>query len=211
MILKVALTGNRFSGKNSVARQFEKIGIPVFHADPIIKFILGYRSDFETHIRQEKSLGAKMFTQGFLDPSKFKNTEQFNKLLEVIEFELFQAYEKFNVANHDKTYTIFHSSILFEKEWEQYFDKVINVFTPREQRFTRLRLETNIPMSVLSDLIDSEMSEFEKNSKSDYVIHSYRDLVGQVCDCDKMIVDRCLTLKNINRINNSVDKRQYVF
>lgn len=196
-MIKIALTGNRFSGKDSVAKEFEKIGVQVFHADPIIKFMLNYRSDIENQIKNEKILGDRVFSSGFLDSNKIKSTDQFDKLIQVIEFDLFSAYNKWLEKYPSHIYTIFHSSILFEREWEQYFDKIINVFCPRDERTSRIRLEMNMPMYAASDLIDSEINEFKKNGKSTYVIHSYRDrdIVKQVCDCDKSIIDNYLSVK----------------
>ena len=39
-MIKVGLSGNRYSGKNRVVAMFKQIGIPVFEADVILKFIL---------------------------------------------------------------------------------------------------------------------------------------------------------------------------
>ena len=113
--MRISLTGNRLAGKDTVANAFAKAGVPVFNADPIIKFILNYRTDLEQFARKDKLLGDGIFHQGFIDPDKIRTSEQFEKLLEIIEFDLFSAYEKW-AEKFEKTnaYTIFHSSIIFE-------------------------------------------------------------------------------------------------
>ena len=202
-MIKVALTGNRYAGKDTVANAFVNRGIPVFHADPIIKFILNYRTDIEPFIKKEKLLGDKIFVQGFIDPDRIRTPQQFEKLLEIIEFDLFTAYDRWSDKfKKTKSYTIFHSSILFEKEWNKYFDKTINVFTPREDRTMRIRLETDIPLSQIHNLLDSEIDEFKKNGLSSYVIHSYRNIENQVAECHKMIC---------NEFKKEVDKNDVKF
>ena len=45
-MIKVGLSGNRYSGKSTVCKLFKQIGIPVFEADVILKFIIS--RDLET-------------------------------------------------------------------------------------------------------------------------------------------------------------------
>jgi len=41
-MIKVGLSGNRYSGKTAVSKMFKQIGIPVFDADIVLKFIIGH-------------------------------------------------------------------------------------------------------------------------------------------------------------------------
>jgi dephospho-CoA kinase len=50
-MIKVGLTGNRFSGKDTVCKLFEQIGVPVFNADVVLKFILNYNYEINYKIR----------------------------------------------------------------------------------------------------------------------------------------------------------------
>ena len=43
-MLEIALTGCRYSGKTTIANKFKKIGVPVFDADTVLKFILNFRT-----------------------------------------------------------------------------------------------------------------------------------------------------------------------
>ena len=41
-MIKIGLTGNRYSGKDRVCKIFEQISIPVFQADVVLKFIINH-------------------------------------------------------------------------------------------------------------------------------------------------------------------------
>ena len=41
-MIEIGLTGCRYSGKTSVSKMFKQIGVPVFDADTILKFILNF-------------------------------------------------------------------------------------------------------------------------------------------------------------------------
>jgi dephospho-CoA kinase len=46
-MFKVGLTGNRYSGKDTVASLFNKISIPVFDADVIVKFLINHNFEMD--------------------------------------------------------------------------------------------------------------------------------------------------------------------
>ena len=191
-MLEIALTGNRYSGKTRVTKVFSKIGIPVFKADTIIKFILNYRSDFDTAIKA--NVGTFVFNNGGLDPNSFITDSLFDRTIDVIEYEVFQAYERFKVKNSESAYIIFESSIIFEREWDSKFDKVISVFAPKEERVYRCKMDTDRRVDEIWSLFDNEMSELSKNNKSDYVIHNYNtgpDLLTQINNIDLEIINSC--------------------
>ena len=103
-MLEVGLTGCRFSGKTSVSKLFRKIGVPVFDADIILKFILNFKPKVELAIMS--NVGSFVYKNGFLDPTCFLADGLFDRTIDVIEFELFQAWERFKDKHKDHSYVI---------------------------------------------------------------------------------------------------------
>ena len=94
-MIKVGLTGNRFSGKDTVCKLFEQIGVPVFNADVVLKFILNY--NYEINYKIRNVFGDVFSLKGdLLDISKFSDQKKFNDLIDIIEYELLNAYDVFN-------------------------------------------------------------------------------------------------------------------
>lgn len=186
-MIKVGLSGNRFSGKDRIVKLFKQIGIPVFEADIVLKFILNYNIE---KLKQLKYLiGDEFFIGDHLDIKSIKREEKFGKVVEHFKEELFNAYEKFNRKNYKSIYSIFHSSILFESDWDFDMDMNISVFTPSNVRIDRCKFETNYKTSEIYKLMKSEMSELDKNNRATYVVHNYE------------AVD---TMKEINKIDSDV-------
>jgi len=196
-MIKVGLSGNRYSGKNRVVAMFKQIGIPVFEADVILKFILQHNYELQAEIADK--VGRVYFTNGNLNYDKIRTDGKFSKILEVVEPDLYRVWEKFQQKNHQAIYCIFHSSILFEKEWNKAMDLNISVFAPYSDRVERCKFLTKKSVSSIYALTKSEMDELDKNKMSDYVIHNYNtdspfygDSLTQVNKIDQQIIDNYL-------------------
>lgn len=189
-MFEVALTGCRYSGKTSVAKLFKKIDAPVFDADTILKFILNFRTYVDEPIKS--NVGSFVYKNGFLDPNAFVTDSLFDRTIDVVEFELFQAWQTFKLKHKDKPYIIFESSILFERGWDKRFDKVISVFAPKEERVHRAKVDTGMRVYYIWSLFDKEIPELQKNSNSHYIIHSYQSgpsVLNQINQIDTKLID----------------------
>jgi dephospho-CoA kinase len=189
-IIKIGLTGNRFSGKNHVADMFRKFSIPIFEADVVLRFILNYDYDINKDIRDKLS---SMYgtSPSFIDITKFKSKEDIDMILDVAEYNLFKAYEEFNKKNSRSLYTIFKSSILFERNWNDMMDYNINVFSPKLVRMDRWE---DINMKDIKDItyiLSDEIPGVDKNKLSNFVVNAYgdKDVSKAVNEIDKKIID----------------------
>lgn len=203
-MIKVGLSGNRFSGKKTVVKLFKQIGVPVFNADVILKFILNY--NYEINYKIRSTFGDVFSKKGdLLDTTKFKNDKEFNDLIDVIEYELLNAYQVFNTKNSNSVYTIFFSSILYEREWQKLMDYNITVYSPQEERISRclngqkIKDDGQMETYWIKQLIATEMRDIVKNSLSDFTISNYKagyniygDLCDQVNQIDQKIIDKYL-------------------
>ncbi len=203
-MMVLGLSGNRYSGKDSVAKVFKQIGIPVFDVDTIIKFILNYNTQLLGELKL--LFGDMIFTDESLDFKKIKNTKTFNKIMDVIEIDVLTAHERFLKKNENSVYTIFHSSILFERKWNLEMDSNIAIFSPNNDRIKRCKYMTNQGLLVINDLLQQEMDPIEKNQMSDYIIHSYNeetllgDILTQVSNVDQDIIDKYLLREQTTRV-----------
>ena len=196
-MIKIGLSGNRYSGKNRVSALFKQIGVPVFEADVILKFILNHNYELQADISDR--VGIVYFKDGKLNEEKVKTDGVFSKIMEVVEPELYRSWEKFQDKNYKSIYCIFHSSILFEREWNKSMDFNISVFAPYADRVDRCKFLTNKSVSSIYSLSKLEMDELDKNKLSEYVIHNYNDdspfygdALTQVNKIDKKIIDNYL-------------------
>jgi dephospho-CoA kinase len=196
-MIKVGLSGNRYSGKNRVVNIFKQIGVPVFEADVILKFILQHNYELQAEISDK--LGRVYFKNGLLNEEKVKCDGKFSKILEIIKPDLMSAWNRFLKKNKGAIYCIFHSSILFESNLYKEMNQNISVFAPFSDRVDRCKYLTNKSVSSIYSLVKTEMDELDKNKLSKYVIHNYNidnsfygDALTQVNQIDQLIIDNYL-------------------
>ena len=203
-MIKIGLSGNRYSGKTRVTNLFKQIGIPVFDADTILRFILNYNWELLAEIKHE--LGSEIFQGDYLNFREIKNPEVFNNVLKLVEPDILRAYDRFN-KKQNSIYTIFHSSILFERGWDKNMDRSISVFSSHTDRISRCKQLTKMGLLAINDLSKTEMDPLEKNRLSDYTIHNYNDetsafgdTFNQVCKVDQKIIDTYLFNEATKRV-----------
>lgn len=203
----IGLSGNRYSGKDTISKLFSQISVPVFNADVVLRFILSYNYELQNDIVQ--SIGYQHFnSSGKLSPLSIKDEKTFNRVIDLVEKDLFDHYYKFS-EKRGSVYTIFHSSILFERGWEKKFDYNINVFAPLKDRLERCKRSTGITPSNIHKLSASEMKDLDKNSLADWIIHNYGSVsivmgspVDQVSQIDQQIIDQYLKLEKSSTHKN---------
>ena len=194
--LDIGLTGNRFSGKTGVCKLFKQIGAPVFDADVVLKYILNYKLDLNESVR--KHFGSEYVLGEWINPLAFDTDEKFLNLINLVEFDLFEAYNRFKKTNKGSTYIIFKSSLIFEKKWNNKFDSIISVFTPKEERIYRLKNKTFKSTSIITEMLKNECDDIVKNQMSDWVIHNYNeapDIFRQVENISSELVDLHIKMK----------------
>jgi len=195
-MIKASLTGSRYSGKSSAAKAFRQIGVPVFEADPIIKYLLNFDQKVGKEIIEK--YGKYIFTgpSATISPKEIKSEKDFDRLISFAEEPLNEAYMRFLEKNSGSVYTIFHSSIVFERGWNNAFDYNISTFAPKQERCVRAQIAEGKTSAEIESLMSIEMDPLVKNSISDFVIHAYDQSIGafgtlpdQVCKIDQKIVD----------------------
>jgi dephospho-CoA kinase len=197
---KVGLTGNFYSGYDAVAEMFEIKGIPVFDADVVLKFMINYS---ETHIQRIKEkLGNDIYKSALLDIKRLDTNQKIDDILDIVQLDLVKSYIKWCKKNYDSPYSIFKSAILFERKLNTSMDFNISVFKPKDQRRRSLTSFTSIPRMTIDTILNSEMDEFEKNGKSDYIIHNYESSYQDYKNgCEEQII--CINKSIIKKVSSN--------
>jgi len=198
-MLEIGLTGSRKSGKDGIAKLFSQLGVPVFDADAIVKYLLNYRPGIAQSV--EKAFGKEYVYSGYINQLAFDTDEKFSALIDLIEFELFESYHKFKQKQKDKSYVMFHSSMIFEKNYQKKFDSIVNVFAPTADRMERYIMQTGDPITLVQNLFSKEISDLSKNQNSNFIIHNYQDapdVLDQVQNIDDKLVDKFLAQRKIS-------------
>ena len=169
----VGLTGNYGMGKSAVLSMFRELGAVTIDADWVVQQLLREKQVLK---KIKTLLGAGVFDKkGNLDKSKiaqriFRNKSLRLKLEDLLHPLVFERIDDFfrKTKNGSKVFII-EAPLIFEREYEGRFDKMITVFTKEITAINRLSMLGISPKDVIERL-KCQCPIKEKIKKSDFVI-----------------------------------------
>jgi dephospho-CoA kinase len=173
-VIKLGITGGIGSGKTTVCRVFNVLGIPVFSADPAARQIM---ENDEGIIRRINSIAGKnLYVNGSLDRMELATLifndqsllKKINSLIHPIVLDNFNRWEK--VQN--TPYVIMEAAILFESGASKLVDKIATVVAPLEERVDRVICRNRLSRDQVMDRIRNQMDDETRIKLSDFVIHN---------------------------------------
>jgi dephospho-CoA kinase len=172
--LKLGVTGGIGSGKTSVCRVFNVLGIPVFSADSEAKQIM----DNEKNISRELNsiAGRDLYRNGDLDRVELARLifndqnllRKVNSLVHPVVFEHFKQWQEEQTA----PYVIMEAAILFESGGSKLVDKIITVVAPLDERIGRVIKGNRLTREQVMERIRNQLDDDMKIKQSDYVIYN---------------------------------------
>jgi dephospho-CoA kinase len=173
-VKKLGITGGIGSGKTTVGRVFNVLGIPVFSADAEAREVM----DIDTGIilRINTIAGKNLYESGSLDRAElarliFNNAkllDKVNALVHPVVFSRFREWEK----KQDAHYVIMEAAILFESGASKIMDRIITVVAPMEERVNRVIHRSNLTREQVIERMRNQMDDSERIKGSDYVINN---------------------------------------
>lgn len=186
-MLKVGLTGNIGSGKTTVSRIFETLGISVFNADIEAKNLY-----YEENVKLDISdfLGKEVLdTKHDIDFKKlasiiFNDEKKLKQLTSYIHPLVVEKYENWLLTKRSLAFTIHESAIIFEYSLQSKFDKIICVSAPYQLRLQRVLERDNANKTEVEERMNNQMDEKIKVENSDFVIinDEHKFIIPQVMD-----------------------------
>ncbi|UOE48035.1 dephospho-CoA kinase [Mucilaginibacter sp. SMC90] len=181
-MLKVGLTGNIGSGKSTVAKVFELLGIPVFYADDEAKKVMVTDHLLIDGIKQTFGKEA-YFDDGSLNRSYisgivFNSKPELEKLNALVHPAVFRAFDSFDILHRNAPYVIREAAILFESGSYKMCDRAIMITAPLETRIARVMERDGISRADVENREARQLSQDEKlKLANDVIINDGKQLV----------------------------------
>ena len=174
---RIALTGNIGCGKSYVSKHLAKLGVFVFDCDVLAKEVRAQYSDdisamFHVDATNPKALASVVFASD----EKRVQLENFlyPKIIEKM-MDIFKQYENEEIV-------VIEVPLLFEKNWDGYFDEVWVVSTKEEIALERLLKYRNMSKEEAKQRLQKQMPLIEKEKRADFIIYNNEE------DVEKQIV-----------------------
>ncbi len=171
---KLGITGGIGSGKTSVCKVFNVLGIPSFSADTEAKLIMENDASIITNLNS--IAGKDLYSGGILDRMELANLifndnsllVKVNSLIHPIVLERFGEWVKIQ----NSQYVILEAAIMFESGADKCVDRVATVVAPVEERVNRVINRNSLSREQVLERIRNQMDDDVMIKLSHYVIHN---------------------------------------
>lgn len=192
-MLKIGITGNIGTGKTTVCKVFETLGIAVYYADAEAKKF--YR-DPEVILAVKEEFGEAVFDEsGVLIPRKlaelvFPDPSQLKQLNAIIHPRVLDDLLSWADQNHDSKYLLYESALLFESGFVKHFDKSILVTAPTELAQKRVMQRDQMSEAEFMARAANQLPQDEKEQLADFILNNNGDtaLIPQVMNIHQILL-----------------------
>ena len=180
----IAVTGGIASGKTLVSKWFEEKGYKVVYADKIghkylddEEVINKLTEKFGEDILENDKINREQLGQivfGSKEKLYFLNQLLHPKIRKEMQ-KIIDEYEELNTSSKDLCQVpilIFEIPLLFENKLEKAFDLVLNISSEKSIQIRRIIKKKKISEKRAKQIIDSQMSDFEKQKLADVNIEN---------------------------------------
>jgi dephospho-CoA kinase len=171
-MIRIGLTGGIGSGKSTVAKIFEVLGIPVYYADDAARQLMNeneqLRADIIRHFGEE-SYASGQLNRSYIASIVFGNNEKLellNSLIHPITIRHAADWMKLQKT----PYIIKEAALIFETGSAEHLDYVIGVYSPKAVRIKRVMDRDGATEEQVLKRMDRQMNEEMKMRLCDFVI-----------------------------------------
>jgi dephospho-CoA kinase len=184
--LKIGITGGIGSGKTTVCRVFEVLGIPVYYADDRAKWLMA--NDEELIGKVKAIFGAAAYdksgqlNRAHIAKLAFGNEGLLQQLNVAVHPAVGKDAEEWHAEKSGMPYTLKEAALLYESGSFERLDAVIVVTAPEEVRLQRVMERDGAEEEAVRARMRKQMPEKEKARRADYIIENdgQHSLIRQV-------------------------------
>lgn len=170
----IGLTGGIGSGKSTIAKMFEALGVPVYYADLEAKKLM----NSSEHIKSQliSVFGNEVFDQkglnrAFVANIVFKDPDKLHVLNDIVHPEVEKHFKNW-IKDQKYFYVIQENAIIFENNKQKNFDAIITVTAPESVKINRVIERDKVSKQQVLDRMQNQLKDNYKMKRSTYIIHN---------------------------------------
>ncbi len=172
-MLKIGITGGIGSGKTTICKVFESLGIPVFYADAAAKQAMVKDAELINGVKvafgQESYHPDGSLNNAHIASIVFNQKTELDKLNALVHPAVFMAFEAW-VKTMSTPYVLKEAALLFESGSYQQCDKNILVTSPMDLRLKRVMERDQVSEALVLARMDKQFTDEQKAKMADYHI-----------------------------------------
>ncbi|OBQ56544.1 dephospho-CoA kinase [Tamlana sp. s12] len=169
---KVGLTGGIGSGKTTVAKMFQELGVPIYIADDEAKKLMNESSVLRQELTQLFGENAYLndgLNRPYIANIIFNDKTYLQKMNSIVHPRVAEHFKKW-VLEQKSPYVIKEVAILFENGGHKACDLVISVTAPKNIKIERLLERDDTTVEKIENIMKNQWSDEEKIKLSDFVV-----------------------------------------
>lgn len=171
---KVGLTGGIGSGKSTIGRIFQNLGVPVYNSDLRARLLIQEHPDIIA--AYQTFFGADIYNDGVLDRTRvaiilFNNGDLLNKVQAIVHPIVNDDFNKWILFQKGPV-VIKEAAVLFEGGGVDTVDDVLTVTAPLNLRIQRVVNRDHCSEKDVMDRVKNQWSDEKKMALSRYVIYA---------------------------------------
>lgn len=171
-MIRVGLTGGIGSGKSTVARVFEVLGIPVYYADEATRQLMNTDEILKKEIISnfgEESYSNGQLNRPYIASIVFNDKEKL-ELLNALTHPATIRHANAWMQQQTSPYVIKEAALIFESGSAENLDYVIGVSAPKPLRIQRVMERDHISAEEVQKRMSRQLSEEMKMKLCDFVL-----------------------------------------
>lgn len=174
----VGLTGGIGSGKTTVSKFFEDLGVPVYIADEEAKKLMNTSKILIkkiTNLFGDKAYINNKLNKDFIASKIFSDKTLLEQMNGIVHPKVGKHFNKW-VSKQTHPYVIKEAAIIFENNSYKQFDFIITVIAEEDLRIKRLLNRDQTTKEKIKAIMQNQWSDEKKVELSDFVIEN-KDLL----------------------------------
>jgi len=195
-MLVVGLTGGIGSGKTTIAKHFEKLGVSVYYSDDRAKELMINSEKLRSQLIEEfgdKVYNSQGLNREYLASIVFNNKESLSKLNSLVHPIVAQDFYDWK-KNKSGDVVIKEAAILFESGAYKSCDINISIYSDVKKRIARVVKRDSVTKQQVQARISNQWSDEKRNLMADIVLEN-NDIEQISSKVEKLLIK----LKDINK------------
>ena len=195
-MLKIGLTGGIGSGKTTVAKVFEKLGVPVFYADQEAKKCMQFNQALREKI--QSVFGKHLYEEGVFQKEQlarivFNDVEALQMLNNLVHPVVKNVFENW-CLDQNFFYGIKEAAILFESNSHKGLNHVICVSAHDELRLGRVMKRDGVTESQVLARMSKQWVQIKKIALADFQLNNNEErlLVPQILTIHQKLLNNAI-------------------
>ena len=172
----LGITGGIGSGKSTVSKIFEVLGVKIYQSDDMAKYLMENDnkliSSIINYFGEESYIDGKI-NKEYISKNVFYVKEKLKTINNLVHPVVINDFKKWCLINKNEKILIKEAALLFESKSYKELDFVIYVYAEKKLRISRiLKRDSHRTKDQIKHIINSQLTDKESFEKADYILEN---------------------------------------